>query len=262
MKKMLIALLVMLGFVACESNSGSELSKFEKENAEIRAHLIENGFSVRHLEITSDRIMIHDAGWDRNEFVADMKSGDRGKQYSTNYLVSQSRAGNISVSLKGLTNEWKDITRYAMAQWNAIPGSKLRFVETTKRKGDITMKMGNLGYNGTLASASFPNRRGKSGSSVTVNTVDYGLSLSEKRFTMVHEMGHCIGFRHTNWFDRNSDGNQTTNDNEGVSSYGANHIPGTPTGLDPNSVMNAIVDSWGGFGHYDEVATSYLYPSN
>lgn len=123
------------------------------------------------------------------------------------------------------------------------------------------MTMGNLGTSGVLASASFPNRRGTAGRTITVNTVNYGLSTSEKRFVMVHEMGHCIGFRHTNWFDRNSDGNQTTNDSEGVGSIGANHIPGTPTGLDPNSVMNAIVDSWNGFGNNDKTAVQYLYPN-
>lgn len=257
MKKALIALMIMFLLVACESSATNDAaSEYEADNALITNHLKENGFSVRHLEFTNDRVMIQDAGWDRAELLADIKTRE---QYSTNYLVSASNASNITVSLRGLTSEWADIARFAMAEWNAIPGSNLRFVETSKKRGNITMKMGNLGTQGTLASASFPNRRGKPGNSITVNTVNYGLSLSEKRFTMVHEMGHCIGFRHTNWFDRNSDGNATTNDNEGVSSYGANHIPGTPTGLDPNSVMNAIVDAWSGFGNYDKVATAYLY---
>lgn len=260
MKNALKALMIMLVMIACESNStAADNSQYDEDNLLIRQHLIDNGFSVRHLSFDGDRVNIQDAGWDRVELLDGIKTRE---QYSTNYLVSQSKAANITVSLGGLTSEWAEITRYAMAQWNAIPGSKLRFVETNKRKANITMKMGNLGTQGTLASASFPNRRGNPGSSVTVNTVNYGLTLAEKRFTMVHEMGHCIGFRHTNWFDRNSDGNATTNDNEGVSSIGANHIPGTPTGLDPNSVMNAIVDSWSGFGNYDKVATAYLYPSN
>ena len=257
MKKALIALMIMFLLVACESNATNDaVSEYDADNALITEHLKESGFSVRHLEFTNDRVMIQDAGWDRDELLAGIKSRE---QYSTNYLVSASRASNIKVSLRSLTSEWADIARFAMAEWNAISGSNLTFVETSKKRGDITMKMGNLGTQGTLASASFPNRRGKPGSSITVNTVNYGLTLSEKRFTMVHEMGHCIGFRHTNWFDRNSDGNATTNDNEGVGSVGANHIPGTPTGLDPNSVMNAIVDAWNGFGNYDKVATAYLY---
>jgi len=263
MKKLVSFITAMLFLVACEQSTTPE-TVAPSENDQIKAHLVNSGFSVRSIEFKDDKVILgSDAFFLRADLLEDIAAlkDSREKQYSTNYTVSASNVSNITVNITGLTSEWQTITRYAIAQWNGINGSALNFVETTKKKADIKMAMGYLGTSGTLASASFPNRRGKPGKTITVNTVDYGLTTSEKRFTMIHEMGHCIGFRHTNWFDRNSDGNQTTNDNEGVGSVGANHIPGTPTGLDPNSVMNAIVDSWSGFGNYDKVAVQVLYPN-
>ena len=68
---------------------------------------------------------------------------------------------------------------------------------------------------------------------------------------MVHELGHCIGFRHTNWDIKG----------EGISSVGANYIPNTPN-QDSNSVMNGGTASysWNGFSSYDISAVKYLYP--
>lgn len=66
---------------------------------------------------------------------------------------------------------------------------------------------------------------------------------------MVHELGHCIGFRHTNWLSR------------GEAEMNAIHITGTPLGQDPNSVMNGGTASytWNGFSNYDIKAAQYLY---
>jgi hypothetical protein len=74
-----------------------------------------------------------------------------------------------------------------------------------------------------------------------------------------HEIGHCIGFRHTDYFNRAlSCGGTATN--EGASSVGAVWIPGTPTGNSANSWMLAC--SNGGnrtFNANDIVALNYLY---
>jgi hypothetical protein len=71
---------------------------------------------------------------------------------------------------------------------------------------------------------------------------------------MVHELGHCIGFRHTNWLSR---GEPKDND---PASGDAVTIPGTP-GEDPNSVMNGgtAFTTWNGFSHYDINAAIAMY---
>jgi hypothetical protein len=74
-----------------------------------------------------------------------------------------------------------------------------------------------------------------------------------------HEIGHCIGMRHTDYMDRSySCGGTATN--EGSAGVGAIQIPGTPSGPDANSWMLAC--SNGGnrtFNANDIIALNYLY---
>jgi hypothetical protein len=77
---------------------------------------------------------------------------------------------------------------------------------------------------------------------------------------MAHEIGHCIGFRHTDYMDRSySCGGSATN--EGASTVGAIQIPGTPSGPDANSFMLACIGSGMNrpFNNNDKTALSYLY---
>ncbi|MGB3799565.1 MAG: M57 family metalloprotease, partial [Lewinella sp.] len=75
---------------------------------------------------------------------------------------------------------------------------------------------------------------------------------------MTHEIGHCMGFRLTDYGDRRSCG---SGGGESAGSTGANLVPGTPSGYDPNSIMLSCFGSGedGEFGYYDRVALEYLY---
>jgi hypothetical protein len=77
---------------------------------------------------------------------------------------------------------------------------------------------------------------------------------------MAHEVGHCIGFRHTDYADRSySCGGAYAN--EGASSVGAIYIPGTAVGPDPNSFMLACIgrNENRPFNANDRTALNYLY---
>ena len=109
--------------------------------------------------------------------------------------------------------------------------------------------------------AGFPYNNGKPYKHIQLNTYlgdDYGVDVVEH--VMTHELGHCIGLRHTDWYDRQC---TLTPGNEGQTQYGAIHIPGTPTTFnqDFNSIMMACfsANETGEFTNYDITALQELW---
>ena len=78
------------------------------------------------------------------------------------------------------------------------------------------------------------------------------------RDRITHEIGHSVGFRHSDWFDRFSCG---SGGGESAGSTGAIHVPGTPTGRDTTSIMNACFSNSenGEFNGNDITALRNMY---
>lgn len=178
-------------------------------------------------------------------------------QYHTNNLVDPAIVTNIRVDVSGAESSWQAAARQAMAEWNALTtGSTIRFVEGSPPHIVLvmsdTMYFGNC-TNFVVARAKFP-QGGQPGNTVFINSKGTScLNASQKKYNMAHELGHTIGFRHTNWYTLG----------EGQGSEGALWIAGTPgTAGDPASVMNGGtgLNSWNGFSYYDKVAGFFLYP--
>lgn len=74
-------------------------------------------------------------------------------------------------------------------------------------------------------------------------------------------MGHCIGFRHTDYFDRSiSCGGSPSN--EGTAGVGANLISGTPSGAslaDASWMLSCTDGSNRPFNSDDVTALNFLY---
>jgi hypothetical protein len=189
-------------------------------------------------------------------------------QYRTNALVGSPKVHQITVNLAGLAAEpdWENAARAALPLWSGIAGSYVRLVEAAPgAPADITFSLacirdpqGNVLPN-VAAAASWPSG-GNPGSTITVNQAGcLGLAQNNQQrlHNMVHEIGHTLGFRHTNWAARNEQLDPTH------SQIGAVHIWGTPgTGGDPGSVMNGgtALNAWAGFSANDRIATARLYP--
>lgn len=182
------------------------------------------------------------------------------EQYRTTNLVSGPRTITVALdsklaALPGYAQGLAEVVNRYNAQ-----NLTLTFAVVTSG-ANLTFVNANGQY---LASAGFPTGGNPYGQ-VKVNSRAIGSGTSSTFINylatiLAHEAGHCIGFRHTDYMDRSySCGGGYAN--EGASSVGAVHIPGTPTVADPNSWMLACIGSGQNrpFNSNDRAALSYLY---
>ncbi|MFT6417488.1 MAG: hypothetical protein ACJARZ_002855 [Dokdonia sp.] len=85
--------------------------------------------------------------------------------------------------------------------------------------------------------AGFPNSQGQPNKFVQIYGIE-GFSTNVNEHVITHEIGHSVGFRYSDWFDRLSCP-PSSQGNEGSGSDGAVHVAGTPTGRDLTSVRQA-----------------------
>jgi hypothetical protein len=186
-----------------------------------------------------------------------LRVGDEEQYRTTNTVTGLPR--NISIRVSStLPSRYITATDAAIARYNA-QGLRLTFSRVTSG-GDILIRSAPSGA-GYLASAGFPSSSGSPYSSVRVNRSYLDTwNINTVTSIIAHEVGHCIGFRHTDFMNRSySCGGSPVN--EGASSVGAIHIPGTPTGPSSGSWMLACIGNGTNrpFTSSDATALNYVY---
>jgi hypothetical protein len=179
------------------------------------------------------------------------------EQYRTTNLVTHlPRVITVSMS-SGFSSTYVSATDAAITRYNNL-GLRI----TLKRVlsgGDIVLSA--VKTRQYLASSGFPTSNGNPYGQIKVSVNAIGNQpLNTITSILAHEMGHCIGFRHTDYMDRSySCGGSHVN--EGSAGVGAINIPGTPTGPDPNSWMLSCIGSGQDrpFNSNDKIALNYLY---
>lgn len=188
------------------------------------------------------------------------------EHYRTNNVVKTSTYPTIKVALNNSSSAHQAVFSAALDEairrYNA-QGLTIRFSRVTS--GANTTVVAFYEVSNVLGSSGFPTGGGAPYSQVKMNTYHYSTSTSSSNVNyiatiMAHELGHCIGFRHTDYMDRSySCGGAYAN--EGASTVGAVFIPGTPSGPSANSWMLACVGSGVNrpFTSSDVTALKYVY---
>ena len=189
------------------------------------------------------------------------------EHYRTYNLVSTPGTGarTITVSLgSGFPSHYSTALDNALARYNGY-GLKINF-QRVSSGGNIAISGANLGTSGGGCilgqAAGFPSSSGNPSPGFTLSTsscaTTYLNTIDRADEVIAHEIGHCIGFRHTDYKRRNSCGRGP---GESAGSIGAVHIPGTPTNVSGsyNSWMMACTNGSPVFSGDDGIALNYVY---
>jgi len=189
------------------------------------------------------------------------------EHYRTYNVVSTPGTGarNITVSLGGgFPSNYSTALDNAIAQYNSY-GLRITFSRVSSG-GNIVITGANLGTSGGGCilgrAAGFPDASGNPSPGFTLSTsscaTTYLNTVAKVQEVISHEIGHCIGFRHTDYKRRSSCG---PGPGESAGSIGAVHIPGTPTNVSGNynSWMMACTNGSPSFSADDGIALNYVY---
>ncbi len=181
------------------------------------------------------------------------------EQYHTfNLVTGTPRTIVITTSGSNITTRLSDGINAAIARYNA-ENLGITFVRGgSSGGGNINIRVVNTRQ--YIASAGFP-AGGDPYGSINYARAYNNYSLGFVTTVIAHEIGHCIGFRHTDYMNRAYSCGSGGNEGQETSGVGAVHIPGTPTGPDAVSWMLACLSSTTDrpFNANDKTALGYLY---
>lgn len=179
------------------------------------------------------------------------------EQYRTFNLVKNDPR-TIKVSVSGnVSTAFSNAVNGAIARYNA-QNLDLTF-QRVSSGAHINIRIVNTGQ--YIASAGFPSTSGEPYNEIKYAKKYSNYSSGFMTTVIAHEMGHCIGFRHTDYMNRSYSCGIGGNEGQVTTGVGAVHIPGTPTGPDAASWMLACLSSTTNrpFNNNDVTALKYLY---
>lgn len=261
--------LLLFGMSGCAKNDppalvpaavGQDLSQ------EIKAKITALGFNASEAFITEGGYIV-----EGDIFLSNEDLDKHAQEGATNLLVAneeQYRTFNLVTGLprtivvttsgSNITTGLSNAINAAIARYNA-ENLSLTFVRGgSNGGGNINIRVVNT--NQYIASAGFPsggNPYFEIKYAKTYNNYSSGFMTT----VVAHEMGHCIGFRHTDYMNRAYSCGTGGNEGETTTGVGAVLIPGTPSGPDALSWMLACLSATTNrpFNANDKVSLNYLY---
>jgi hypothetical protein len=232
----------------------------QSENDQITANLIEAGYQANDIRVVDGIVYVgNDAEVNLQASEEMLQRTGTEEQYRTNNLVGTG-VTKICVNPTTQFNGYSQLSAgldLAIANYNSL-GLRLTFARgpTTGCTFNMTAKT----TTGTGGSSGFPSG-GLPYGTINIGTGLQSYSVDVNEHVITHEIGHTIGFRHSDYYNRAiSCGGAASN--EGPSTVGAVLIPGTPsTAVVGGSVMNSCFRSTetGEWTSSDITALNYLY---
>jgi hypothetical protein len=251
MRKLSMALLAGVALVGCGVD----------QNQETINNLVEAGFPANDIMVVDGEVYVgRDAHVSYEASLEMLQAGkDTAEQYRTTNLVSSS-VTKICIIPTSQFNSYSTLSAgldLAIENYNS---QNLQFTMVRGSAADCSATISAKTANSTGGSAGFPTG-GKPYGTINIGTGLQSYSVDVSEHVITHELGHCIGFRHSDYYDRSiSCGGAASN--EGASNVGAILIPGTPSDARVGgSIMNSCfrASESGEWSSSDKTALSYLY---
>lgn len=253
--------LLIAGLNSCSKNDPTVTEIEQGISVDLKAKIralgfdAEDAFATEGGYIVEGDIFLTDEDLNKPMEIQTLLVGTEEQYHTTNLVTSLPREIKVSVA-STLPTSISNATDEAIARYNA-ENLQLTFVRVTSG-ADIAIKKAPNGAR-YIASAGFPSG-GNPYNQVLFNTKYATWNSNTLASIMAHEIGHCIGYRHTDYADRSYSCGGTPV-NEGDGGVGAIHIPGTPTGPDAASWMLACIGNGINrpFNSNDVTALNYNY---
>lgn len=155
-------------------------------------------------------------------------------QYPNPYYAYMSAVRDIKIFMTSsvTSNGWATAVNDAIVEWNGISPLCAVNMTTVSTSSSADIIIDTYFESSSVVAQAMPCINGSIGATIDINTNYNFLSESVKLNTIVHELGHNIGFAHAN----------------GSSNFSIpTLITGTSPNDDPNAVMHSFIHNWFGF---------------
>lgn len=255
------AIVLAVGYSALITGCGSEPELSQAESTqEIVENLVQAGFPENDIMIADGVVYVGrdaEVSLEASREMLQADASNENEQYRTSNLVSRNLA-NICINGAAFTGKFSTALTNAINNYNAL-SLTFRMTRTSGSTTGCNAVITARIVSGSGGSAGFPSG-GRPFGTINIGSGLNSLDTNTVEHVITHELGHTVGFRHSDYFNRSI--SCGSGGNEGDGGVGAILIAGTPSGATVGgSIMNSCFRTLetGEFTSTDRTALTTLY---